>query len=916
MDKSLLNKYIKINNNYYVKINNLKNIGVTILFNDKLVYCNDYFNKIIKVHSYEDLFKIIKYKDFNELSEAYYNNDKSGIYLKLTQKNKTYTLSLIPVSVVHKSKQYDIIFIYNLRDKNYKFMHQKSIFKYYDDKINKIFNIIELDKILLFDNIDNTIHDILHYIIDNFEYDSVFIVKYFDDKFLSVAYLANKQGVDWSDHYQNLLVTDYQDFINKVNNSEMIILDDYEDIFTLRPKNIGVNKTIYTKLMDEDKIYGFMGIDLLPNIEFYDLYTLSIPKIFSKLISNIFIKYRKKINVLKKFSFYNLIMDSLSIAICIHIKDKIYYINQAGIDLFNLKQVENNYFIDLFNILNIEKSVYDINLFDLVHTNYKTLLIDFINKSPENESLFCKFETVNGSVIDAQVKSIEFNYFDKNLNILLIENISSIKKISKDLIEAELKYKTLVNISPDSIIVISKIDNKIKYMNKAAVEYFNVDLPLIMGKNISILFEDKTWKIILEQFPGPDIKNLNGFRLKNIIINDKKVSIEINTRSTYFNGEPSIVILIRDITSEIEREKRIKREEKKFSNVFYNSSDAMFISDYDGNITVFNKAFRDLFKIPNDVDLSVKFDSKIGIDEDNNFIEYIKINRECKNFDIQLNTYDNKKLYCKITAWINDQEDTPQIEGMIRDVTDDVITRKREVQVTKFENLGMIARALAHDFNNSLMTIIGTADIISKMHKDDKNLQSMINIINKTIDKTSKNIKQLLAYSGKAVYTISKINLNSLIKSNYTDINFLQLKNVIIKLKLSRAKLLIKSDEKAIIQIINNLIINSDEALDKEDIVEISTGLIEINNEILLDKTFVIGLQFGKYAYLTVKDNGVGIKSENLIRIFDPFFTDKGEGRGLGLAVVIGIIKSMKGSVSISSELNKGTEITVYFPLA
>lgn len=286
---------------------------------------------------------------------------------------------------------------------------------------------------------------------------------------------------------------------------------------------------------------------------------------------------------------------------------------------------------------------------------------------------------------------------------------------------------------------------------------------------------------------------------------------------------------------------------------------------------------------------------------------------------------DNKN-YCfnvEYVPEINSEEVVVGFYGLFHDVSDFEEQRNsnkkledkiRETQ--RMESLGVLAGGIAHDFNNLLVGILGNAGLALLELSPTNPARSNVEQIEKAAFKSAELCKQMLAYSGKGRYVLSSINLSSLIDEMSHLLEASLPKNVVLKFDCAKELPPIDGDISQIQQVIMNLVINAGEAIDnRSGIVTISTGTIFCDSK-YLDKTFIPdSIPEGTYVYLEVSDTGCGIPPEIREKIFDPFFSTKFTGRGLGLAAVIGIIRGHRGSLKIYSEVGHGTTIKVMLPI-
>lgn len=236
-------------------------------------------------------------------------------------------------------------------------------------------------------------------------------------------------------------------------------------------------------------------------------------------------------------------------------------------------------------------------------------------------------------------------------------------------------------------------------------------------------------------------------------------------------------------------------------------------------------------------------------------------------------------------------------------------------QIQKLESLGILAGGIAHDFNNLLTGILGNAEL-AEMETDDSKISPYLEEIIQTAQSARKLTSNLLTYSGKDHPKSQPLDLNSQISELHSLIKLSINKKSILELNLDLEVPNIKGDPSQINQIILNLVSNASDAFnDKVGTIKISTYITE---EIPKANT-LFDFNEGKesqFIVLEVSDNGCGIPLDIQERIFDPFFTTKFQGRGLGLAVVLGNVKTHNGIIQIDSEVGKGTTFRIYFPLS
>src|SRR5713101_2785134 len=244
--------------------------------------------------------------------------------------------------------------------------------------------------------------------------------------------------------------------------------------------------------------------------------------------------------------------------------------------------------------------------------------------------------------------------------------------------------------------------------------------------------------------------------------------------------------------------------------------------------------------------------------------------------------------------------------------------KRREDQMQhaqKLESLGVLAGGIAHDFNNLLVSILGNAGLALMELAPESPARPTIQSIEAAALRSAELTKQLLAYSGKGRFLIQPLNLSRLVEEMAHLLKMSISKKSVFRTRLARDLPAIEADAAQIQQVVMNLIINASEALgDNVGDIVVSTGVIDADRAYLSEVFLDEQLPEGRYVYLEVSDTGCGMNKETRSRIFDPFFTTKFTGRGLGLAAVLGIVRSHNGAIRLYSEPGHGTAFRVLFP--
>jgi PAS domain S-box-containing protein len=266
---------------------------------------------------------------------------------------------------------------------------------------------------------------------------------------------------------------------------------------------------------------------------------------------------------------------------------------------------------------------------------------------------------------------------------------------------------------------------------------------------------------------------------------------------------------------------------------------------------------------------------------------------------------------------VSDPEgDVKNVVLLLEDITEQRQTEEALRQAQKNESLGTLAGGVAHDFNNLLVAMMGQTSLaLNRLPADDParpHVQKAVQAAEQAAELT----EQMLAYSGRGHFSIRVLNLNELIEDNVDLFRAALSRQVQLTVQAASGLPAIEADPDQIRQLIVNLVMNGAEASGSEaGRVTVETDVRDLcGDEAHYWQYTGRPLRPGTYVSLEVRDAGAGMSPETLAHIFDPFFTTKEQGRGLGLASVLGIVRGHKGGVAVRSDVGQGTSIEVLFP--
>ena len=238
-------------------------------------------------------------------------------------------------------------------------------------------------------------------------------------------------------------------------------------------------------------------------------------------------------------------------------------------------------------------------------------------------------------------------------------------------------------------------------------------------------------------------------------------------------------------------------------------------------------------------------------------------------------------------------------------------------QAQKLESLGVLAGGIAHDFNNLLMGVLGNAELTRDELPPGSPALETLAEIEKAAQRAADLCRQMLAYSGKGQFVVESVALNDMVQAMTNLLEISIAGNAVLRINLAPDLPVVRGDPSQLRQVIVNLVTNASEAVGEgSGIINLTTGVMDCSREYLASTFLDEDLRAGTYVYIEITDTGRGMDPATCERIFDPFYTTKFTGRGLGLAAVLGIVRGHHGAINVYSEPDTGTTMKVLLPAA
>ncbi|MBI5095639.1 MAG: PAS domain S-box protein [Candidatus Hydrogenedentes bacterium] len=274
-----------------------------------------------------------------------------------------------------------------------------------------------------------------------------------------------------------------------------------------------------------------------------------------------------------------------------------------------------------------------------------------------------------------------------------------------------------------------------------------------------------------------------------------------------------------------------------------------------------------------------------------------------------------RQIWTQLTAAGISWEEKPGTLCFLRDITEEKKLEAQFLQAQKMEALGQLAGGVAHDFNNLLQVILGYVEVLQGDLDKNTEAGEALEEVRQSAERAADLTRQLLAFSRRQVIQAVNVDLNELIQGVLKMIRRVIGEHIELCYMPGDRLGSVHADKGQFAQVLMNLCVNARDAMPSGGTLTIETENVVIGDEYCREHPWAVE---GRYVLLSVTDTGVGMDEATRAQIFDPFFTTKGvgEGTGLGLATVYGIVKQHNGLIHVYSELEKGTTFKIYMPIS
>jgi len=498
------------------------------------------------------------------------------------------------------------------------------------------------------------------------------------------------------------------------------------------------------------------------------------------------------------------------------------------------------------------------------------------------------------------------------------------RKLAESALHASrARLSGIIDSAMDGIITIDH-NQRIMLFNPAAERMFGYSAQEMAGQPLE--------RLLPERFREAHARHVRAFaqtgttarrmgmlgRLSGMRADGQEFPIEASISATSIDDEHYLTVILRDVSERERTEEELRKSEERFSKAFRSSPLAITISTLaEGRYVDVNDAYLRM--------MGYEREQVIGrtIGELNiwaipearaSMLEQLtKAEQPVTQVETRFITATGDLRTVLISAELVQLGGTVCVLAITNDVTDARHLEEQFRQAQKMEAVGRLAGGVAHDFNNILSVILGYAELSQELLEPGTPVHRNNDQVRKAAQRAAALTRQLLAFSRQQVLQPRILNLNAVVHNIIKMLHRFIGEDITLSFIPSSPLGNVKADSGQIEQVLMNLVVNARDAMPNGGKITIQTANAE------LDATYVqqhSGMQPGAYVQLSVTDTGCGMDKKTISRIFEPFFTTKpvGEGTGLGLSMVYGVVKQSGGNIWVYSEPGKGTTFKIYLP--
>ena len=497
-------------------------------------------------------------------------------------------------------------------------------------------------------------------------------------------------------------------------------------------------------------------------------------------------------------------------------------------------------------------------------------------------------------------------------------------RVGSQVVELQERFYKAFTINPTPMLLNRLSDGAVIEVNDSFLFLFEKNREDIVGNSFETIgiFQSERCKTLVEELT--DKGTIQNVEFRFVTEQGREINGIWSAETMTIGEVPYMISVVNDLTERKRFEQKLKSSELLLQGILNAIPDRMWVLNEKKQIQFCNKVTRDMFGDDIIGQPCSRVNPKCNLEKCliDNTLQTGEIHQDFLTFTDE--DGEERHYWASSSPVVRDEVGKTQlIVEVLRDVTElkkieDERQRFKERlrEAKRVESMAHMAASIAHDFNNLMTGIIGNIDLILLDMPASSAENQVLLDIEYAAKRAAQLSRQMLAFSGKEHLVKKDLECNQWLEDHLSIFTQGTPDNIEVQSRFSSKPLFIEGDSKQLLQMFENLHRNAVEAIEKDHgIIEFSTELVECRSRFLANTLFQENAKPGLYAMISVRDNGQGINEAIQDKVFDPFFSTKQTGRGLGLAAVFGTIRSHQGTLRLESQVGKGTTVEVYLPI-
>ncbi len=497
-------------------------------------------------------------------------------------------------------------------------------------------------------------------------------------------------------------------------------------------------------------------------------------------------------------------------------------------------------------------------------------------------------------------------------------------RVGSQVVELQERFYKAFTINPTPMLLNRLNDGAVIEVNDSFLFLFEKNRESIVGntfETIGLFDSERSVQLVEELTEKGTIQNVE---LQYSLPNGREIIGMFSAETMTISEIPYMISVVNDLTERKRFEQRLKNSEQLLQGIINAIPDRMWVLDKYKRIQFCNKKTKEIYG----ESIVGRHCSEINpsCDEKNCLIDKTLETGKMAQKPLKLvdqNGEERHFLGSSNPVVLDDSGKPKLVVEVLRDITD---LKKADTERQRFkerlrearrvESMAHMAASIAHDFNNLMTGIIGNVDLIMLDLPAGSSENQILLDIEQAAKRASQLSRQMLAFSGREHLIKQELELNEWLRNTEKQLVANTPEGIETTVEFSSNSLHIEGDDKQLQQMLENLYINAIEAIEEPPgKITISTSMDECRSTFFANTLFQENVKPGRYAVLSIRDDGCGINDAIQDKIFDPFFTTKQTGRGLGLAEVYGTLRGHQGTLRLKSDAGNGAAFEVYLPI-